>query len=331
MLISACSLGNPSHPTDWSQQSSASGGGGLQELVKAARREGEVVVPAPDDWPGFNDFATGFRARYGVKVVVDDAFAGAAQMSSKSLDVYQIGADTAASHAAQLAPYLAFYWLEVPAPLKDAKAYWYERCGGYITLGYDMTQQPVINSLSDLLEPGRRVAIPGEPTRFDGSLDTVVAVSLALGASPGDVSPGIDFFKRLKSAGNLVQPIDTRAPVEFEWNYDRYANEGRVPLSPTVASYDVQAISRSAPHPAAARLWEEYLLSDTGQNMCLHHGERPSRMDAMRSDGVLDAAAAAALDPWPASAVTLTPQQLAAARDYIAQHWNAEVGCIVTC
>ena len=36
-------------------------------------------------------------------------------------------------------------------------------------------------------------------------------------------------------------------------------------------------------HPAAARLWEEYLYSDAGQNLWLQGGARPVREAAMIS------------------------------------------------
>jgi putative spermidine/putrescine transport system substrate-binding protein len=73
-------------------------------------------------------------------------------------------------------------------------------------------------------------------------------------------------------------------------------------------------------------LWEEYLLSDTGQNACLNLGARPARLDAMRAEGTLDVAAAAALYPVGPKAVVLTAVELAAARSYVNAHWAAAVG-----
>ena len=57
-----------------------------------------------------------------------------------------------------------------------------------------------------------------------------------------------------------------------------------VPSEAVVAGYYFQAINADAPHPAAARLWEEYLYSDEGQNLWLKGGARPVRGDAM-ADG----------------------------------------------
>ena len=55
-----------------------------------------------------------------------------------------------------------------------------------------------------------------------------------------------------------------------------------------VAGYYFQAINADAPHPAAARLWEEFLYSDEGQNLWLAGGARPVRADAMVEAGTID-------------------------------------------
>ena len=77
----------------------------------------------------------------------------------------------------------------------------------------------------------------------------------------------------------------------------RSSRRGRssCPKEAVVAGYYYQAINIDAPHPAAARLWQEYLYSDEGQNLWLKGGARPVRFDAMKTAGTLDEAAAAAL------------------------------------
>ena len=57
----------------------------------------------------------------------------------------------------------------------------------------------------------------------------------------------------------------------------------------------MQAINKDAPHPAAARLWQEFLYSDEGQNLWLKGGARPVRAEAMVKAGTIDKAAHAAL------------------------------------
>ncbi len=50
-----------------------------------------------------------------------------------------------------------------------------------------------------------------------------------------------------------------------------------IPSDGHYAAYYDQAISKTAPDPAAARLWEEYLYSVTGQNLWLQGKARPDR------------------------------------------------------
>ena len=57
----------------------------------------------------------------------------------------------------------------------------------------------------------------------------------------------------------------------------------------------MQAINKDAPHPAAARLWQEFLYSDEGQNLWLKGGARPVRVEAMVKAGHARQGGAAAL------------------------------------
>ena len=94
-----------------------------------------------------------------------------------------------------------------------------------------------------------------------------------------------------------------------------------VPADAVVGGYYAQAISKYAPHPAAARLWEEFVYSDDGQNLWLRAGDRPVRMRAMQDAGHIDAAAAAAMPSVLGSPMFLTPDQEAAALRYLSTHW----------
>ena len=62
-----------------------------------------------------------------------------------------------------------------------------------------------------------------------------------------------------------------------------------VPSEAVIAGYYFQAINADAPHPAAARLWQEFLYSDEGQNLWLKGGARPVRFDAMKTAVAQDA------------------------------------------
>ena len=79
----------------------------------------------------------------------------------------------------------------------------------------------------------------------------------------------------------------------------RHGPEVVIPTDASYAAYYDQAISKTAPHPAAARLWEEFLYSTTGQNLWLEGQARPIELSTLVSDGTVDQTAYAALPPAP--------------------------------
>ena len=140
------------------------------------------------------------------------------------------------------------------------------------------------------------------------------AASLANGGSFDDIQPGLDFFGKLKKNGNYM-PGRVHPGHRREGRDARSASTGTTstPATPTssrprastgrspcptdgqFAQYYSQAINKDAPHPAAARLWQEYLYSAEGQNLLLKGYARPVLMTAMEKAGTLDKAAAAKL------------------------------------
>ena len=102
------------------------------------------------------------------------------------------------------------------------------------------------------------------------------------------------------------------------------------PTDGLVSGYYSQAISINAPHPAAARLWEEFLYShdaDGGQNGWLKGYARPIELAAMQADGTADAAALAKIPPvTPAPARSRpTQDQITEAKGSSTQNWAAAV------
>ncbi len=121
---------------------------------------------------------------------------------------------------------------------------------------------------------------------------------MANGGSLDDATKGLDFFKQLNDAGNFVPIIATSAtiaagetPIAIRWTYNALANrdataasggpaiEVVVPTSVRFAGVYVQGISAFAPHPNAAKLWEEFLYSDQGQNIWLKGYCHPIRYE----------------------------------------------------
>ena len=87
----------------------------------------------------------------------------------------------------------------------------------------------------------------------------------------------------------------------------------------------MQAVSKTAPHPAAARLWEEYLYSVEGQNLYLKGGAHPIEQEAMTSAGTIDKDALSALPKVNGTPVFMSDAQGVAASAYLADHWNQAI------
>ncbi len=326
---------------------SATACGGMDALVAAAKAEGKLnVIALPPDWANYGAIISGFTAKYGIPITSDnpngssqDEVNAVTQLgtSSRAPDVLDIGMAVALANTNLFAPYKVATWNDILDSQKEPTGLWFQDYGGYMSIGYDSSKVPAITSVDDLLGSSfhGKVALNGDPTKANAALNGVMMANLAEGGTLDDISKGVDFFQRLKKAGNFVPVQATTAtvkngttPVVFDWDYLSAAHGTDVPTwkvfvpnNAILGGYYAQAISKTAPHPAAARLWEEYLYSDEGQNLWLKGLARPVRMAAMQKSGTVDTAAAAALPPVNGTPVFLSADQATAAKTYLAAHW----------
>jgi putative spermidine/putrescine transport system substrate-binding protein len=241
-------------------------------------------------------------------------------------------------------------WDEIPDAVKDPDGYWY---GDYYgVLSFETNTQVVSNppkDWSDLLKPEYKgqVALAGDPNASNQAIQSIMASALANGGSLDDVSAGLSFWKQVVDAGNYVPVIATGAtvdsgatPITIRWNYNALANRDQaaadsgqvidvaIPASGPYGGVYIQGISAYAPHPNAAKLWEEYLYSDEGQNGWLSGYCYPARFEAMKAAGTLNADSLAKLPDATGAVFASIDQQKAAAALIAdpAKGWNAVVG-----
>ncbi|WP_428349114.1 ABC transporter substrate-binding protein [Mycolicibacterium sp.] len=332
--------------------SSAEDYGGMAGLIEAAKSEGELnVIALPDDWANYGAIMEAFSEKYGIKVnsaqpdasSQDEIDAANEQKGSPSApDVFDLGQRVALANTSMFAPYKVATFDDIPAAFKDPDGTWVNDYGGYVSIGFDSAKVPPVTDVDDLLEPEYRgkVALNGDPTQSGAAFSGVLMVALSQGGSADDIAPGVEFFRKLKQAGNFL-PIDPtpatiesgQTPVVIDWNYTNAHETERlptwqfvVPPEYPVAGYYYQAINKDAPHPAAARLWQEFLYSDEGQNLYAQGGVRPVRADNMIADRTLDQSVAASLPIVDGPVTVPTPQQTEAASKYLAEHWPVAVG-----
>ncbi|MFR9792280.1 ABC transporter substrate-binding protein [Streptomyces sp. MB22_4] len=337
---------------------SAADFGGMDALVKAAKKEGSLhIIAVPRDWANYGAIIDAFQKKYGIKIQ-DESPDGSSQDEINAVtsrkgqdrapDVLDLGSSFALSAAQQglLAPYKVASFADIPAGQKDPQARWYNDYGGYISIGCDAKRVKVCpTTFKDLLKPQYKgqVALNGNPTKSGSAFGGVYAAALAGGGSFDDIQPGLDFFAKLKKNGNYTPVESTPAtvekgetPISIDWDYLNagYADEFRtkgldwkvtVPSDGQYAQYYSQAITKDAPHPAAARLWQEFLYSTEGQNLWLKGYARPALMTAMQSAGTLDTSAAAKLPKVTGAPSFPTEAQQSKAKTVIAQGWGKAV------
>jgi putative spermidine/putrescine transport system substrate-binding protein len=361
LLTAGCSSGSSSSSgngtssaANWATETSASGGGGVNALVAAAKQEGTLnVIALPPTWANYGAILSAFTAKYGIKVnsanptgtSQDEVNAVKTENgTAKAPDVLDIGMAVALANTNLFAPYEVSTWSSIPTAQKAPNGVWVQDYGGYMAVGYS-SKFGTITSLSQLLGPKFKnaVALNGNPTAANAALNGVMMANLVQGGTASDISKGVNFFHQLKVAGNFSPVSATGAtikagttPVVFNWDYlnlPSYVGVSNwkvfVPPNAILGGYYAQAINKNAPHPAAARLWEEFLYSQTasgGQNLWLEGGARPVEQAAMQSNGSINTSAASKLPAVTGTPMFLSPTQATDAATYLAANWAKAIG-----
>ncbi|HEV3268585.1 MAG TPA: ABC transporter substrate-binding protein [Acidimicrobiales bacterium] len=350
----ALTSGSASASTSCNTATSAAACGGMSALIKAAKKEGRLnVITLPPNWANYGNIIKDFSKKYGIKVDSYNPNGSSANEitavksdrgRSSAPDVLDVGTSFAADNLNLLAPYKVATWSNIPAGLKNSKGYWFDDYGGYVAIGCNtkvVTTCPT--SFKDLLRPAYKneVGINGDPTQASAAFSAVFAASLANGGSFNNIQPGIDFFKSLNAAGNFVPGSSGSAtagsgatPIIVWWDYLQASEIAAtiptwkivIPSDASYAAYYSQAISATAPDPAAARLWEEYLYSTVGQNLWLEGSTRPVELASLVSAGTVNKAAYAKLPAAPKNTSYPTLSQLTTASATVAANWAAAVG-----
>jgi putative spermidine/putrescine transport system substrate-binding protein len=330
---------------------------GMAGLIAAAKREGWLnVIGLPSNWANYGTIMNDFTALYGIKINAVDPEAWSAQELSavKQLkgqnsapDVVDVDSASAAAgaQAGYWAPYRVAAWNKIPTWAKSARGGYYAAYGGYMAIGYDPSLvQAAPTSFRSLLKGPYRnqVAIDGDPAQTKSAFDAVYAAALANGGSLANITEGVNYFRGLKQAGNFVPVRGTpgtvlsgQTPILIWWDFllnsqVRPLVKGLkivIPRDGVFEGYYDQAINASAPHPAAARLWEEFLYSDEGQNLFLEGSVRPIELRTMLAAGTYDWPAYHMLPQVPADAVHQLPSaaEQATANTVVTKLWPSVI------
>ena len=332
----------------------------IEEIAAKAKEEGKVnLIALPDTWANYRGIIDSFVEKYGIEAPVMNPDASSADelTAVETLrgqpdmpEVLDIGPSFVeqAKAAGYLESYKPVVWDEIPESLKGEDGTWVGSYYGVLAIATNATIQPnVPKTWADLKKPEYKgqVTINGDPREAGAAFAAVVAAALANGGSFDDVMPGIEYFAELKKLGNL-QTIDVteaavlsgEVPIALDWTYNfpglRPALEEAgfdfqviVPSDGVYGGYYAQSVVTEAPHPCAARLWLNHLVSDEGALGYLEGGAIPARYAALLEKGLISDEIAANLPPAETIAAIQFPtqEQVDKAKALITEQWGPMV------
>lgn len=330
----------------------------MEDLIAAAKDEGRInTIALPPDWANYGEIMKAFQTKYGLRLTNASPNASSAEENEavkalkgqdRAPDVLDVGPAFAAEGKADglYAEYKNTNWDTIPDNMKDAEGFWVGDYWGVIAFGANEKVVPAPKAWADLKKPEYKgkVALNGDPRESGSALSGVTAAALANGGSLEDITAGVDFFAELKKMGNFI-PVDAtpatvasgQTPVTVDWDYLQIAYGAEfeanvtwvvsVPTDGVFGNFYCQAINAEAPHPFAARLWQEFLYSDEGQLLWLKGFTHPARFQDMSERGVIPQDLLDQLPPAQSYETVQfpTPEQSDTQSAQIAEQWGPKV------
>lgn len=186
-----------------------------------------------------------------------------------------------------LQPYLSPEAAAYPAGFKDSRGYWVDYFDSYNVIGYNTKLVPkdqAPKSWDDLLDPRWKGKIALDDEMFSWYAAMSVAwgreraqrYMRALARQDIQLRSGQTLIAQLMGAGEFHLGMVLAHRIE------RMKRQGApvdwvTTLDPITVSLHPIALAAKAPHPNAAKLFIDYLLSKEGQQLVLSIGRTPSR------------------------------------------------------
>ncbi|MGC9182222.1 extracellular solute-binding protein [Thermogladius sp.] len=295
----------PPPPTRYDQISQA-------DLVRYALQEGVALsYGMPPGWAHYGIAWKTFTELYGIQHSDTDmgsAVVVATLEAAKGHPDADV-ADLAIPYAIKAAQenltdcYIPPHFDAVPAVFKDPNGCWIAPYYGTIAFVVNVDYLkargvPIPKSWKDLLNPVYKgMIVYQDPTKTATGLITIIAAAYANGGDINNWRPGLDFIKKLHEIGNIkyVPPLVPTAdyqkgevPILINFDYNgltyKYSpgfpnTEVIIPEDGTVSRAGAMIIARGGPHPFAARLFFNFIMSDLGSLLITLAFAKPSRTD----------------------------------------------------
>lgn len=279
----------------------------VQPTASAVKSEGKLVsYGMPDTWINWKGIFASYTQKYGITHQDTDMSSAEelskfkAEKNNPVADIGDIGIGFGESAVSTkcVQPYKNKYWSSVPDWAKDKNGYW---CGEYTGTIVFLVDKKLVKDIpqswTDLEKPEyKNSVVIGDVQKHAQSQSALLAAAFAFGGDESNIEPGLSYFKKLEKEGNIkdvdnsvsnLQKGEIPIGIFFDFNALSYRHEINgendyevvVPSDGTVTSAYVSVINAYAPHPNAAKAFQDYLFSDEGQTQVAEGYARPIRTD----------------------------------------------------
>jgi putative spermidine/putrescine transport system substrate-binding protein len=324
----------------------------LEQIIAGAKKEGHIEsVGMPDDWADWGSSWKALNQKYGLTHFDTDMSSAEevqifkAEMDSPTKDIGDVGHAYGKIAIAEgvVQGYKPSTWSSIPDWAKDPDARWILSYTGTMAwaVNTNLTGGKIPTTWKELKEGTYKVSV-GNVVGGASSQAMVIGAAIANGGGLNNVRPGIEYFKDLARAGRITgasgaEPLG-RGEIEIAANYydysclgwrDRYNAQNTnvhlevvIPQDGAITTGYCLIFNKTSPHPHAAALTIEYLLSDEGQIDRARGFARPIRNVTLPPD--VEARMLPASQYRNAVAIN-DPDALAAACKEVGRLWEEEV------
>lgn len=291
---------------------------GEKELHEAALKEGALYSydtgPTWANWQGLFD---AFKQRYGIEVTWNDLGSGATVVRLEK-ENNNPQADTAyyfmpfgalAKERGVTEGFKPVNFDKIPDLLKDPEGHWFSIHKGTVVFVVNKNYvKETPKGWKDLLDPKySKNVVYLDPRTAGIGYAIVIATSYAMGGDLDNMDPGIDYLAQLQKVGN-VRMIEKTTEydkfikgeipiwITYDWNAYRAkyiaglgdAVDIVIPEEGTITSPYAISMVKGAPHPNAAKLWLNFIMSGEGQKIFAKGFVRPILTDVELPSEVVD-------------------------------------------
>ncbi|MBM4278881.1 MAG: extracellular solute-binding protein [Deltaproteobacteria bacterium] len=265
----------------------------------------------PPEWADWGSQLKAIKESLGIDVPHDNKNSGQtlsqliAEKNNPVADVAYFGVTFGilAKEAGVVSPYKPTKWEEIPAGLKDPEGYWFTIHSGTVGLFINKDAiggKPVPKSWADLLKPIYKGMVGYlDPTSAAVGYTSSIGINIALGGTLDNLTPVIDYFKKLKANQPIVpkqtsyaRVISGEIPILFDYDFNAYRGKYKdkaniefvIPAEGTIMAPYVMTLVKNSPNPNNGKKILDFTLSDKGQAIWANAFLRPVRPSALSPD-----------------------------------------------